>query len=36
MTTIMNYIVKNNFYLLDLDGKPTTWGVWNPAYINEK
>lgn len=31
---ITDYIVDNNFYLLDTDGKPTTWGHWN--YIGIK
>jgi hypothetical protein len=26
---ITDYIIDNNFYLLDTDGKPTTWGHWN-------
>ena len=25
MTNIINYIVKNDFYLIDADGKHTTW-----------
>lgn len=32
--TLMAHIVKNNFYLIDYDGKPTTWGRWNPEYVN--
>ncbi len=32
--TLMSYIVKNNLYLLDWDGKPTLWGKWNPDYVN--
>ena len=31
---IMTYIVDNNFLLLDLDGQPTRWGVWNPDSLN--
>jgi hypothetical protein len=31
---IMNYIVSNNFLLLDIDGKPTRWGVWTPDSLN--
>lgn len=30
----MTYIVDNNFLLLDLDGKPTRWGVWTPDSLN--
>ncbi len=26
---ITDYIVKNDYYLLDVDGQPTTYGVWN-------
>jgi len=32
--TLMSHIVKNNFYLVDYDGKPTRWGRWNPEYVN--
>ncbi|MCF0053155.1 hypothetical protein LXM25_24005 [Dyadobacter sp. LJ53] len=32
--TVMSHIVKNNFYLIDFDGKPTMWGKWNPEYVN--
>lgn len=32
--TLMSHIVKNNFSLIDWDGKPTRWGRWNPDYIN--
>jgi hypothetical protein len=31
---IMDHIVRNNWYLIDLDGKPTQWGRWNPEYVN--
>jgi hypothetical protein len=31
---IMGHIVGNNFNLIDLDGKPTRWGVWNPDSLN--
>ena len=33
--TLMSHIVKNNFYLIDWDGKPTRWGRWNPDYVNK-
>lgn len=36
LTNTMHYIVKNNFYLLGSTGKPTTWGIWNPTYVNDK
>jgi hypothetical protein len=29
------YIVSNNFTLVDYTGKPTTWGHWEPALIND-
>lgn len=32
--TLMSHIVKHDLYLVDFDGKPTTWGRWNPAYVN--
>lgn len=32
--TLMSHIVKNNYYLIDYDGKPTTWGRWSPEYTN--
>lgn len=32
--TLMAHIVKNNMYMIDFDGKPTTWGRWNPEYVN--
>ncbi len=32
--TLMSHIVKNDLYLVDFDGKPTTWGRWNPEYVN--
>ena len=28
------YIVTNDYYLIDVDGEPTTWGKWNPTYLN--
>ncbi|MES2798345.1 MAG: hypothetical protein V4683_20415 [Bacteroidota bacterium] len=32
--TLVGHIVKNNYYMIDYDGKPTTWGRWNPEYVN--
>lgn len=32
--TLMGHIVKNDLYLVDYDGQPTTWGRWNPEYVN--
>jgi hypothetical protein len=31
---IMTHILDNDYYFVDLDGKPTTWGKWNPEYVN--
>jgi len=35
MDGIMNHIVRNDWYLIDYDGKPTLWGKWNPDYVNQ-
>jgi hypothetical protein len=32
--TLMSHILKNNYYLIDWNGKPTRWGRWNPGYVN--
>ena len=32
---IMDHIVRNDWYLIDCDGKPTQWGRWNPEYVNQ-
>lgn len=32
--TLMQHIIDNDWYLVDYDGKPTTWGRWNPEYVN--
>lgn len=31
---IMTHIIDNNYYFIDVDGKPTKWGRWNPEYVN--
>lgn len=31
---ILNNIIDNNFVLIDFDGKPTRWGIWNPDSLN--
>jgi hypothetical protein len=31
---LMTYITENNYQLIDVDGKPSLWGRWNPEYIN--
>ncbi len=35
MDSIMNHIVRNDWYLIDYDGRPTLWGKWNPDYVNQ-
>lgn len=34
LDTLMMHIIKNDWYLVDYDGKPTYWGKWNPVYVN--
>lgn len=34
MDQLMTNIIKNDWYLIDVDGKPTLWGKWNPSYVN--
>jgi hypothetical protein len=31
---ILDHIIRNNWYLIDVDGKPTLWARWNPEYVN--
>jgi hypothetical protein len=31
---IMDHILAHDLYLVDVDGKPTLWGRWNPEYVN--
>ncbi len=31
---VTEHIIQNGFYLVDLDGKPTRWGVWAPEKLN--
>jgi hypothetical protein len=31
---ILNHVIDNNYKLIDLDGKPTRWGVWSPDSLN--
>src|SRR5436190_1984854 len=30
---IMDHIIDNRYYLVDLDGKPTLWGFWAPERL---
>lgn len=32
--TIAEHIINNSFKLIDRDGKPTTWAMWNPDTLN--
>ena len=34
--TLMSHVVRNDLYMVDFDGKPTTWGKWNPEYVNAR
>jgi hypothetical protein len=31
---LMSYIVKNDYCLVDYNGRPSLWGRWNPEYVN--
>ena len=31
---ITDHIIRNNWQLIDMDGKPTLWARWNPEYVN--
>jgi len=30
-----DYLLENNYQLIDVDGERTTWGFWNPEILNE-
>ncbi len=32
---IIDHIIENDFHLVDIDGKPTTWANWNPKDLND-
>ncbi len=32
---IIDHLLKNRLYLVDVDGQPTLWGRWNPEYVNQ-
>lgn len=32
--SIMIHIIENDYYFVDIDGKPTLWGRWNPEFVN--
>jgi hypothetical protein len=29
-----DHLIRNDYYLIDWNGKPTAWGKWNPKYVN--
>ena len=33
LTNIASHIIDNGWVLLDMDGKPTRWGRWDPNYL---
>lgn len=34
LCAIMDHIIENDYHLIDHDGKPTTWAVWDPFVLN--
>ena len=34
LCAIMDHIIDNDYRLIDHDGKPTTWAVWDPSVLN--
>ena len=34
--TLMTHVLKNEFYMIDWNGEPTTWGRWHPDYVNAR
>ncbi|WPP50455.1 hypothetical protein [Catalinimonas niigatensis] len=34
MDVILTHMIEHDYYFIDIDGKPTLWGRWNPEYIN--
>ncbi len=34
--TFMSTVLKNEHYMVDWNGEPTTWGRWNPEYVNAR
>ncbi len=33
ITRITDHLIENKYYLIDVTGKPTRWGRWNPEYF---
>ena len=34
LCAITDHIIENNYRLVDVDGKPTTWACWDPEALN--
>ena len=34
VTRLVDYLIKNNYNLTDIDGTSTRWGVWSPDKLN--
>lgn len=34
LSRVAGHLVEHHWQLIDLDGKPTRWGRWNPEYFN--
>lgn len=34
VSRILDHLIRHDFSLTDLDGKPTRWGVWSPDQLN--
>jgi hypothetical protein len=34
LARIADHVIEHGYYLVDLDGRPTTWGVWAPEALN--
>jgi hypothetical protein len=34
ISKITDHIIRNNWQLIDMDGKPTLWARWNPEFVN--
>jgi Two component regulator propeller len=32
---VTDHIIDHGYYLFDKDGRPTTWGFWNPERLND-
>ncbi len=32
--SMTQHLIDNDLYFVDVDGKPTKWGRWNPDYVN--